>query len=156
MLNGGAGNDMLDGGGGADMLDGGAGNDDLTGSGGADTFVFSPGGGSDVITDFAVADDRIDLRAFGLTAEELTPLISVRAGNTIINLEGHGGGRITIQDQADLDVFDLDTTGGAGSDGNDDMILSLSVWIDDNRDTTADPTDGDGVIDAGEAGIFIL
>ena len=139
------------------MLDGGAGNDDLTGGAGADTFVFSPGDGSDVIIDFdSTQEDRIDLSAFGLTAEELTPLISIRAGNTIINLEGHGGGRITIQDLADVDLFDLDTTGGAGNDGNDDMILSLSVWIDDNRDTTADATDGNGVIDTGEAGIFIL
>ena len=76
-----------------------------------DTFVFGMGDGSDVIVDFVATDgDMLDLRAFGLSAEELTPLISVRAGNTILNLEDHGGGRITIQDVADLDVFEV--TGG--------------------------------------------
>ena len=154
MLMGGDGDDTLTGGDGADMLDGGPGDDDLTGSAGADTFVFSPGSGSDVIVDFAAADDRIDLSAFGLTAEELTPLISVRAGNTIINLEAHGGGRITIQDQADLDIFEL-----TGGDANDGEIQMLSVWIDDDRDDTNNltiDTDGNGIVDTGEEGIFIL
>ena len=159
MLMGGAGNDILNGDAANDTLDGGAGNDDLNGGAGNDTFVFSPGNGDDVIAadpGFAAADDRIDLRAFNLDADDLVGLMSVRAGNTVINLGDHGGGTITIQDIADLDVFDTDTTGGTGNDGNDDMILSLSVWTDDNGDTTDDPTDGNGVVDAGEPGIFIL
>ena len=148
----------------ADTLDGGAGNDDLTGGGAGDTFVFGMGGGSDVVVDFVATDgDMINLKAFGLTAEELTPLISVRAGNTIINLEGHGGGRITIQDVADLDVFEV--TGG----DDDGAIQTLSVARDlnndgdfaDTLDETADNMDynGDGdMLDTGltEAGVFIL
>ncbi len=153
MLMGGAGNDTLNGNANNDTLDGGAGDDDLNGGAGNDTFVFSPGNGDDVIggTDgFAAADDRIDLRAFNLDADELKAAISVRAGNTVINLGDHGGGTITIQDVADLDVFDVE------ADDADNDIDTLSVWTDDNGDTTDDPTDGNGVVDAGEAGIFIL
>ena len=161
MLNGGAGNDILNGGAGTDTLVGGAGNDDLTGGAGTDTFVFAPGHGDDVITADASATDtatfitnqgRIDLSAFGLTAAELTPLISTRAGNTVINLGDHGGGTITIQDIDDLDIFDTDTTGGTGSDGDDDRILSLSVYNDADGDGTISTDAADGETD----GIFIL
>ncbi|TNF80250.1 type I secretion C-terminal target domain-containing protein [Pseudomonas sp. ICMP22404] len=74
-----AGNDSLSGGAGDDKLDGGAGMDTLTGGAGADTFVFSSrldsyrnyntGGANlgDLITDFNVASDKIDLSALGFT-----------------------------------------------------------------------------------------
>ncbi|RMM52772.1 putative Ig domain-containing protein [Pseudomonas corrugata] len=74
-----AGNDSLSGGAGDDKLDGGAGMDTLTGGAGADTFVFSnrldsyrnynTGGANlgDLITDFNVASDKIDLSAMGFT-----------------------------------------------------------------------------------------
>lgn len=74
-----AGNDSLSGGAGDDKLDGGAGMDTLTGGAGADTFVFSDrldsyrnynsGGANlgDLITDFDVATDKIDLSALGFT-----------------------------------------------------------------------------------------
>ncbi|MBD0701699.1 putative Ig domain-containing protein [Pseudomonas sp. PSB1] len=74
-----AGNDSLSGGAGDDKLDGGAGMDTLTGGTGADTFVFSnrldsyrnynTGGVNlgDVITDFDVSADKIDLSAMGFT-----------------------------------------------------------------------------------------
>lgn len=74
-----AGNDSLSGGAGDDKLDGGAGMDTLTGGTGADMFVFSnrldsyrnynTGGAnlSDVITDFDITADKIDLSAMGFT-----------------------------------------------------------------------------------------
>ncbi|QZP31465.1 putative Ig domain-containing protein [Pseudomonas sp. DR48] len=74
-----AGNDSLSGGAGDDKLDGGAGMDTLSGGAGADTFVFSSrldsyrnyntGGAnlSDVITDFDISADKIDLSAIGFT-----------------------------------------------------------------------------------------
>ena len=163
MLNGGAGNDTLNGGTGADTLVGGAGNDDLTGGEGTDTFVFAPGNGDDVITalttaptdsaSFISGQGRINLSAFNLTAAELTELISTRAGNTVINLGDYGGGTITIQDIADLDVFDTDTAGGTGNNGNDGKILSLSVRNDINGDgDVLDTVNGVAESD----GIFIL
>ncbi|MHC8294133.1 M10 family metallopeptidase C-terminal domain-containing protein [Pseudomonas sp. LB3P58] len=74
-----AGNDSLSGGAGDDRLDGGAGMDTLTGGAGADTFVFSDrldsyrnyntGGANlgDLITDFDITADKIDLSAMGFT-----------------------------------------------------------------------------------------
>ena len=126
MLNGGAGNDTLNGGAGNDTLVGGAGDDDLNGGAGVDTFVFAPGHGDDVITGFTDIDsasppgndtdgtyDRIDLSAFNIESGDLAGLISIRAGNTVINLEDYGGGTITIQDNIDLDMGVFDDTDGA-------------------------------------------
>lgn len=74
-----AGNDSLSGGAGDDKLDGGAGMDTLTGGAGADVFVFSnrldsyrnynTGGANlgDLITDFDITADKIDLSAVGFT-----------------------------------------------------------------------------------------
>ena len=55
--------DTVDGGPGEDWIVSGEGDDDLTGGDGPDTFVFRPGGGKDVVEDFAKID-RIDVSAF--------------------------------------------------------------------------------------------
>jgi VCBS repeat-containing protein len=60
-LYGDGGNDLLDGGAGNDRLEGGKGNDRLTGGSGADIFVFGKSNGADVITDFDVTVDHIQL-----------------------------------------------------------------------------------------------
>jgi VCBS repeat-containing protein len=73
-LNGGAGIDFLDGGNGKDILIGGKGSDFLTGGEGNDLFVFGKEGTSkdiDVITDFKVGNDKIQLLD-GLTIASLT------------------------------------------------------------------------------------
>ncbi|MEG4003561.1 hypothetical protein [Microcoleus sp. SVA1_B3] len=68
ILVGGDGNDILIGGSGNDSLIGGAGNDNLTGGDGQDTFVFGDANGQDNISDFVVADDKIQLAAsFGFS-----------------------------------------------------------------------------------------
>lgn len=64
-LIGGRGADRLFGNGGDDVLDGGADHDRLTGQSGADRFIDRPGDGFDVITDFDVTQDILDLRAYG-------------------------------------------------------------------------------------------
>ncbi|BDH44727.1 hypothetical protein TUM12370_07710 [Salmonella enterica subsp. enterica serovar Choleraesuis] len=62
ILNGGNGNDMLFGGDGDDILSGGAGNDILHGGSGKDTFKWtSEDIGSDIIKDFNINEDKIDL-----------------------------------------------------------------------------------------------
>ena len=53
--------DIIEGGTGDDTINGGAGDDTLTGGAGADTFQFTATSGSDVITDFAVSEDSIEL-----------------------------------------------------------------------------------------------
>ncbi|MBB5661807.1 M10 family metallopeptidase C-terminal domain-containing protein [Brevundimonas halotolerans] len=64
MIGSGSGNYLL-GGAGDDVLDGRGGNDVLFGEAGNDVFVFQPGTGGDVIGDFTIGQDRIDLKAFG-------------------------------------------------------------------------------------------
>ena len=64
---GGAGDDTLAGGNGNDVLRGDAGNDLLSGGGGADTFVYQvTAWGADTITDFDIAQDRLDVSALNI------------------------------------------------------------------------------------------
>jgi Ca2+-binding RTX toxin-like protein len=65
VLYGRGGADSLNGGTGNDRLIGEQGDDTLTGGAGADIFVFTGAGGGDIITDFVVGTDKIDLSAFG-------------------------------------------------------------------------------------------
>ena len=140
-LSGGAGDDTLNGGDDADTLTGGPGNDDLSGGGNGttgDTFVFSTddAGDSDAILDWTDGD-MIDLSAFELTAEQVIAAMTVRGTGAdayvVINLEAHGGGRITIDDVSTLDTFDTAT--GASADGTitdqaaDGAIQSLDTDI---------------------------
>ena len=60
-LYGGSGTDILLGGNGRDLIDGGTNSDQLSGNGGPDRFVFAVGDGSDMITDFALGIDSINL-----------------------------------------------------------------------------------------------
>ena len=159
-LMGGAGRDTLVGGTGNDMFYGGTGDDEMTGGGvdtttaggtGHDIFVFSPedGDGDDIINGFTAGEDKIDLRAFDLDAEDLVPLISVRGGAIRIDLRSVGGGTIELAGIGDLDTLDdTDTTlTGSAAAADDNAINTLSEW---------DDTDEDGMVDIGEAGVFIL
>lgn len=60
-LTGAGGEDILRGGGGSDTLKGGRADDILTGNGGADVFQFGARHGDDVVTDFQLTHDRIDI-----------------------------------------------------------------------------------------------
>jgi phospholipase/lecithinase/hemolysin len=91
ILNGGLGQDLLFGGGGGDRLDGGADDDSLTGGQGKDLFVFRLGNGKDIVTDFQVGQDKIDLTSFGFAnysnfianASLVNDIISFGPGNTL-------------------------------------------------------------------------
>jgi serralysin len=61
ILLGGAGDDIIIGGDGADILRDGAGTDVMTGGAGADLFILSHDGALDIITDFTLGQDRLDL-----------------------------------------------------------------------------------------------
>lgn len=67
---GGEGNDELFGGAGTDRLIGGTGSDTMTGGAGEDTFMFLSGSGVDLIKDFSVAEDQIDLHRYKWDAQE--------------------------------------------------------------------------------------
>jgi serralysin len=70
ILDGGYGNDSLKGGGGNDTLYGGNGADELIGHGGSDVFVFTTADAysTDVIRDFTIGDDVIDVSDLGFTS----------------------------------------------------------------------------------------
>lgn len=98
-LAGGSGTDKLKGGSGDDVLIGGAGKDSLTGGAGSDTFVFLATDGKssgDVIQDFEVGRDRIDVSSYML--EHGTKDISfVMADNGLhVVLDTGNGGHIDI------------------------------------------------------------
>lgn len=65
MILGSDGDEVIEGGQGADILADGAGQDTLFGGAGADTFVLTADGASDVIADFQLGTDRLDLSGWG-------------------------------------------------------------------------------------------
>jgi len=69
-LNGESGNDILQGGDGNDTLTGGDGSDTITGGAGNDRVVWSvlTSSQNDVIADFAVGQDRLDVSALGIAS----------------------------------------------------------------------------------------
>ena len=84
-LDGSSGNDRLDGNAGDDLLIGGLGNDVLEGGTGSDTFEL--GAGADLILDFTVGTDLIDLTAIGQTFSDLI-LIDLGRRTLIQHAEG--------------------------------------------------------------------
>ena len=93
---------------GDDILIGGAGNDTMTGGVGSDTFVFAADHGNDTIKDFNHLDE-IDLTRITSIAgfEDLT--ITADGTAAVIDLTGHGGGTIRLENTSvsDLDADDF-------------------------------------------------
>ena len=96
-LEGRAGADTLNGGGGDDTLVGGKGDDQLIGGDGADSFVLVKGDGHDVIRDFGLGHDTLDLSAFAvggkisatLSASGDDTLVSLKSGESVLLLGVH-------------------------------------------------------------------
>lgn len=92
-LTGNAGANVISAGAGNDTVDGGAGNDSLSGGSGADRFVFGLASGADVITDFGITQDTLDLHAYaggvafggGITLTQVgtATVVDLGGGNTI-------------------------------------------------------------------------
>jgi Ca2+-binding RTX toxin-like protein len=114
-LYGGQGDDMLYGNLGDDVLQGGLGRDTLTGGDGADTFKFvtvndSPVSTADIITDFQVGIDKIDLSALPKSPFD-TLRVSLADGNTYLDVDLGGNGstdlRIQLNGVHALGISDL-------------------------------------------------
>lgn len=97
LLWGNSGNDTLSGLEGNDVLDGGSGNDTLIGGVGSDSFIFANGYAADVVTDFALGSDRVDLSAMTSVTSfsNLLSLGSQVGSSTVFNFGG--GDTLTLQ-----------------------------------------------------------
>ena len=85
-----SGDEKAIGGAGNDILYGSDGNDTLTGSGGGDVFKFQAGDtGSDIITDFSIADgDKVDLSSYGITSSaDAQQYLSLVDGDTELRID---------------------------------------------------------------------
>jgi Ca2+-binding RTX toxin-like protein len=80
LLGSASGNYLL-GGAGNDVLNGRGGNDVLFGESGNDIFQFQPGTGGDVIGDFAIGQDKIDLSAYSTLSFAQLQTLFVQNGN---------------------------------------------------------------------------
>lgn len=148
--------DFLYGDAGNDILTGGADNDTLTGGAGYDIFVFGPDSGRDVIKDFNVNDDLIDLTAYNTDVSDVrfsqnSQGITLFIGSSIVFIEN------VFRDDMTLDNFifvdpdtisdedDMEIQGSQGDDvleggSGDDTIKAA------NGDDTVYGNDGDDVI----------
>ncbi|MBK3455443.1 retention module-containing protein [Pseudomonas sp. MF6754] len=143
LISGGLGNDTLKGEGGDDILIGGPGNNTLTGGPGADTFQYLTGGnGHDVITDFAVGTDKLDLSQL-LQGENATTAslddylhFKVVGGTTTIDISAVAGA--TPNQTIDLAGVNLATqygvTPGAGGliAGGADTATIINGMLNDH------------------------
>ncbi len=106
------GDDVFDGLAGNDIVNGDAGNDTLTGGADDDVFVIDAGNGADVITDFTLGADKIDLTAIGINAIEDLSLSDTAAG-VVIDLGD--GNQITLEGRTAAEL------------GNDDFVLADNI-----------------------------
>ena len=111
-LRGEKGNDILNGGDGNDRLKGGNDNDTLTGGAGNDRFAFDLQGGTDTLTDFTHAEDKLDFTNFNIvatgteTAFEVLMSHAEQVGNdTVFVMDG---GQTMILQNVLISILDLD------------------------------------------------
>lgn len=112
-LSGRAGNDVLEGGQHRDTLAGGPGDDTMTGGLGADTFLFLPGDrrGTDTITDFELATDRLDVSATVFTASDAALTSAAGGTGTLVSFAGPAGFDILLQSVALQDALGAQAAG---------------------------------------------
>ena len=133
---GGAGNDLIDGGRYRDWISGGAGNDTLTGGADADRFVLGSlvgTGGHDVITDFQIGEDQLDVsritQASGLSDAQIAAAFAAASATPLGALVDFGNGTSVILQglsaQNAASLYPGSVAGPAritGTAGNDDII----------------------------------
>ncbi len=114
LLLGGTGNDRILGGAGNDRIEGGIGIDHLTGGAGEDVFVFTPNFGKDRVLDFdanpAGGQDRLDISALGITAENFADFVTIThtGSNVLITFEGHPTSSILLNHIPDVSAITQD------------------------------------------------
>ncbi|MEO0883357.1 MAG: CHRD domain-containing protein [Pseudomonadota bacterium] len=120
-----SGDDTISGNSSANVLNGNGGDDTLTGEGGADTFVEAEGSGADTVTDFATAEDVIDVNGHGLTASAALALAADDGnGNTVIDFGD--GDTLTLTGVASADLTEANFVGVAAATTTAPEPLDLS------------------------------
>lgn len=111
LIDAGAGNDQVRGEAGDDVLVDGAGADTLWGGAGADLFVLAGDGDRDIIRDFDITEDRLDLSDWPLlrSASQLTFVsrsdgITIRFGEEELIIRTANGAPLTAEDILALDL----------------------------------------------------
>ncbi|MEM9063140.1 MAG: LamG-like jellyroll fold domain-containing protein [Pseudomonadota bacterium] len=123
VLLGEGGRDRLYGMDGDDTLDGGADNDILEGGTGADVFRFGLGGGSDLIMDFEIGVDRIDLTPTGQAFTDID--IYDSSNGAVVRYQNEGGevALVILKGVTSPEIDFSSFVGGeafiVGTDGND-------------------------------------
>jgi Ca2+-binding RTX toxin-like protein len=98
---------------GNDTLDGGAGLDILWGQAGADTFRIGKGTSTDIIADFQVGTDKLDVSAFGFTSLAQLKARMVQVSNDVALDLGNGDQVILLSvNAASLGAADVVLGGG--------------------------------------------
>ena len=115
LLIGGADPDQINGGSGRDILIDGGGSDVLTGAVGADIFVLSSDGVADVIADYQVGTDQIDLSAWGrvyslsaLNPQTLSNGIRFAFGEEVLTVYSSSGSPLRVSHFDREDLFPVD------------------------------------------------
>ncbi len=146
-----SGNDYLDGGAGNDILKDGSGNDRLFGGSGNDTFVITKSAGSnDVITDFNIDEDILDLSEFGQDFVDLKSIENLHGinkdqnNNAVLNLGNNQTLTLTGIVVDDLNKLNINFD-----------IAQKSGLIGDNQNNILTGTENDDEIFAG-SGLDIL
>lgn len=126
------GRDRLRGRGGDDTLDGGADNDVLEGGSGADVFVFGEDSGIDVILDFEVGIDVIDVTALGLAYADMVLQDGPLGARVIFDLTPGSVDLITLSNvsaselllDSFITIFGNNQPPVLGTPGNDNLFGS--------------------------------
>ena len=102
VVSGGLGNDEIIGGNGDDTLNGGGDDDLLTGGLGVDTFIFENSAGRDVVTDFSITDDILDVSAIFDDVQDVLGATSQVGNDTLIDFGDDSSVRLVGVDISSL------------------------------------------------------
>lgn len=103
-LYGNGGDDVMKGGSGSDRFDGGAGTDQLYGGTGADTFHFDKNEDNDVIKDFEIGVDVIELDNFSFSSTQDAFNFATQSGSDVVFNFG-GGDSLRVEDVTIADLM---------------------------------------------------
>ena len=112
LIFGGSGNDLVEGGSGDDTVWAGDGNDTLGGGSGADTFIFGRVSGNDIITDFDLAEDSLNLRYALVDFANVDAVVAassetVLAGQPGLLINLGGGNSVFIESMTVTDLSEM-------------------------------------------------